>query len=157
MNEKFKKLNLSLIIAIAAMIVYDVALFIGYFYSISYVKDQLKYEKAITSKFEGNANEDKLEHLINNAQIAKWLIVATLIILVIALIITIINRAKANKSLQLIIIGLCAIVGILFIVGLAFGTPILALISLLLLIPAYRGYKELNNSQPVVQQVHAQQ
>lgn len=31
MNEKFKKLNLSLIIAIAGMIVYDVALFIGYF------------------------------------------------------------------------------------------------------------------------------
>lgn len=157
MNEKFKKLNLSLIIAIVAFIVYDVVLFIGHFFSISYLKDQLKYEKGITSIFEGNANADKLEHLINNAQIAKWLIVTTLIILVIALIITIINRAKANKSLQLIIIGLCAIVGIVFIVGLAFGTPILALATLLLLIPAYRGYKELNSSQSVVQQVYAQQ
>lgn len=104
-----------------------------------------------------SAAANKLEHLINITQIATWFIVATLIILVIALIITIINRAKADKTLQLIIIGLCAIVGIVFIVGIGVGTPPLALVSLLLLIPAYRGYKELNSEQSVVQQVYAQQ
>lgn len=103
------------------------------------------------------ADIDSVKHLLNNTQIYVWFIVATLIILVIALIITAINRAKANKSLQLTIVGLLAIVGVLFIVGLAFGGPLLGLVSLLLLIPAYRGYQELNRSQPVVQQVYPQQ
>lgn len=153
MNEKFKKLNLALIIAIVALIAYYAVLIFGTLYSISYAKDELKSNQSFMAK----ANVDTVEHLINNASIAVWFIVAALIILVIALIITIVNRAKANKSLQLIIIGLLAIVAVLFIVGLAFGTPILALISLLLLIPAYRGYKELNSSESVVQQVYAQQ
>lgn len=153
MIENFKKQNLRLIIAIVSLMVYYAVLIFGNIYAISYAKDELKSNQSFMAK----ANIDKFEHLINNASIAVWFIVAALIILVIALIITIINRAKANKSLQLIIIGLCAIVGIICIVGLAFGTPILALISLLLLILAYRGYKELNNSQPVVQQVYAQQ
>lgn len=152
MNQNFKKFNLSLIIAIVAFIVYDVCLIFLNINAISYAKGELPHQKFMES-----ANADKLEHLINNTQIAVWFIVATLIILVIALIITIINRFKGNKTLQLIIIGLCAIVGIVFVVGLAFGTPILALATLLLLIPAYRGYKELNNSQSVVQQVYPQQ
>lgn len=152
MNEKFKKLNLSLIIAIVAFIVYDVCLIFLNINAISYANGQLPHQKFMES-----AAANKLEHLINITQIATWFIVATLIILVIALIITIINRAKADKTLQLIIIGLCAIVGIVFIIGLAFGTPILALATLLLLIPAYRGYKELNSEQLVVQQVYAQQ
>lgn len=154
MNEKYKKLNLSLIIAIAAMIVYDVCLIILNINVISNANDQLKHLK---QQFLVGSEATKLEQLILNQQIAKWFIVATLILFVIALIITIVNRAKAKKSLQLIIIGLLAIVAVLFIVGIGVGTPPLALVSLLLLIPAYRGYKELNSSQPVVQQVYAQQ
>lgn len=153
MNEKFKKLNLSLIIAIVAMIVYDIFAIIANTIAISNVNDQLKRNQSLMAK----VDVDTVKHLLNNTQIYVWFIVATLVILVIALIITIINRAKANKSLQLIIIGLLAIVAVLFIVGLAFGGPLLGLVSLLLLIPAYRGYKELNSAQSVVQQIQIQQ
>lgn len=153
MNEKFKKLNLSLIIAIVAMIVYDIFAIIANTIAISNVNDQLKRNQSLMAK----VDVDTVKHLLNNTQIYVWFIVATIVILVIALIITIINRAKANKSLQLIIIGLLAIVAVLFIVGLAFGGPLLGLVSLLLLIPAYRGYKELNSAQSVVQQIQIQQ
>ena len=153
MSENFKKYNLSLIIATVAMIAYDVFLIIANTGAISYSNGQLKSNQSFMAK----ADIDTVKHLINNMQIAVWFYVAILIVFVIALIITAINRAKANKTLQLISVGLLAIVGVLFIVGLAFGTPILGLVSLLLLIPAYRGYKELNNSQSVVQQVYAQQ
>lgn len=153
MSQNFKKYNLSLIIAIVAMIVYDIFAIIANTIAISNVNDQLKSNQSLMAK----ADIDSVKHLLNNTQIYVWFIVATLIILVIALIITAINRAKANKTLQLIIIGLLAIVAVLFIVGLAFGGPLLGLVSLLLLIPAYRGYKELNNSQSAVQQVYPQQ
>lgn len=153
MSQNFKKYNLSLIIAIVAMIVYDIFAIIANTIAISNVNDQLKSNQSLMAK----ADIDSVKHLLNNTQIYVWFIVATLIILVIALIITAINRAKANKTLQLIVVGLLAIVAVLFIVGLAFGGPLLGLVSLLLLIPAYRGYKELNSSQSVVQQVYPQQ
>lgn len=100
--------------------------------------------------------EDKIEQanaLMNNIEIAKWLIVVNIILFIIMIILATINKNKRDVKLALSNFIIAIITTVISVVVLIVGGPFIGLITILLIVFTYQAYKQLKSPiNPLVNQ-----
>ena len=100
--------------------------------------------------------EDKIEQanaLMNNIEIAKWLIVVNIILFIIMIILATINKNKRDVKFALANFIIAIITTVISVVVLIVGGPFIGLITILLIVFTYQAYKQLKSPiNPLVNQ-----
>lgn len=91
--------------------------------------------------------------LMNNIEIAKWLIVINIILFIIIIILATINKNKRDVKFALANFIIAIITTVISVVVLIVGGPFIGLIAILLIVFTYQAYKQLKSPiNPLVNQ-----
>lgn len=143
MIDLFKKQNRNVIIASVCLALLGLL----NIFALSISADTLSNKHLTGEKLE------LAKGLMNNIEIAKWLIVINIILFIIMTILATINKNKRDVKFALANFIIAIITTVISIVVLIVGGPFIGLIAILLIVFTYQAYKQLKSPvNPTVNQ-----